>query len=341
MNTPIKDFSIHELEQALKDASLPKFRSHQILEWLYNHHAKSFEEMSTLPKNMREQLASLYPLHNLELAGRQVSKDATRKYLFRLYDGALIESVGLPSSDGRLTACISSQSGCAMNCSFCATGKNGLTRNLSPGEFVDQIKHIEDDFNQRVTNIVVMGQGEPFANYDNLVAALQIINNPKYLNIGARHITVSTCGMLDGIERFSNEKEQYTLAISLHAAQQDVRDKLMPAMRKQPLPKLRETLKRYIAKTNRRVTFEYALMLDTNDSMDDLKALIDYCSGLLCHVNLIPLNEIDGSEYRPVSRATVREWNDTLQKNGIASSIRLSRGSDIAAACGQLASKAS
>jgi len=336
---PIKDLSIEELKDCVHEAHLPAFRTQQILSWLYDKGVSSYDEMTNLPKAAREQFSLAYPLYNPDIAECQISKDGSRKYLLSFHDGALVETVALPSSDGRLSVCVSSQSGCAMGCSFCATGKQGLTRNLKPGEFIDQLQAVQHDFEQRITNVVIMGQGEPFANYDATLAALRIINHPKLLNIGARHITVSTCGIISGIKRFAKEPEQFTLAISLHSAIQRTRDKLMPALENQPLEKLRFALETYAKETSRRFSFEYALMKGLNDSDKDLNALVEYAKGLLCHVNLIPLNEIDDSPIKPVSSSKLKSWRNTLESSGIPASIRTSRGSDISAACGQLAYK--
>lgn len=341
MTTPIKSLSIQEVEQCVADAGLPKFRSGQILSWLYQKNASSFQEMSNLPKSARDQFDASFPIYLPTIIDKQISSDESHKYLLKLHDGALVETVGLPSSDGRLTVCVSSQSGCAMTCAFCATGKAGLTRSLVPGEFIDQIHTVQEDYGMRVTNVVVMGQGEPFANYDATLAALRIMNHPKLLNIGARHITVSTCGLVKGIYAFANEPEQFTLAISLHAARQEIRDRLMPRLSSQPLSQLRTALNIYTEKTGRRFSFEYALMKGENDSEEDLRALISYCKGMLCHVNLIPLNKIDDSPFKPASQSQIKYWESQLQANGVAVSIRASRGSDIAAACGQLAYKRS
>ena len=226
-----------------------------------------------------------------------------------------------------------------MNCAFCATGQAGLTRDLDPGEIVDQILIIQEDFGQRVTNVVIMGQGEPFANYDNVLAALRIMNHPKLLNIGARHITVSTCGIIPKIEQFTREPEQFTLAVSLHAARQEVRDLLMPAVANQRLGALRKALDDYANATGRRFTLEYALMQGINDAEQDLEALVAFARRLLCHVNLIPLNEVEGSEFHPVSQQLMHDWQSRLESEGIAATVRRSRGSDIDAACGQLANR--
>ncbi len=339
MTTPIKTYTIEEVEQLLADAGLPKFRAWQVLDWLYVKEISSYEEMSNLPKAMREQLSSSNPLTVPKIIECQTSIDGSRKYLLQFDDGTIVETVGLPSSDGRLTVCCSSQAGCAMACSFCATGKQGLNRNLLVGEIVDQVITVQKDFGSRVTNVVVMGQGEPFANYDAVLGALRILNHKKLLNIGARHITVSTCGLINGINHFAEEPEQFTLAISLHAARQEVRDVLMPAVKNQRLGALRQALDSYAQKTGRRFSFEYALMKDQNDSEEDLNELITYCNRLLCHVNLIPLNEIDDSPIKPVASTELHYWKERLESAGIPASVRQSRGSDIAGACGQLANK--
>lgn len=337
MTTPVKSFSIEQLKELIANANLPAFRAEQIIDWLYSRNATSYDEMTNLPKVIREQFTLAFPLYTPEIASKQASVDGSRKYLLRFHDGVAAEAVGLPSSDGRLTVCCSSQSGCSIGCIFCATGQQGFSRNLEVGEMVDQVVAVQNDFGQRVTNVVVMGQGEPFSNYDAVLGALRILNNLKLLNIGARHITVSTCGIIEGIKRFAQEPGQFTLAVSLHSALQETRDEIMPAMKSQRLGDLRQALDQYAKTTGRRFSFEYALMRGINDSDDHLKALVAYCRRMLCHVNLIPLNDIEGSPVRPASRKTLDEWAERLESEGIAASVRKSRGSDIAAACGQLA----
>ena len=337
MSVAIKTLSIEGVEALVEEAGLPRFRAWQLLDWLYVKDASSYDQMTNLPKAMREQLDASYPLHVPSVAVRRVSVDGSRKYLLQFHDDVVVETVGLPSDDGRLTVCCSSQAGCAMGCLFCATGRQGLTRNLSVGEIVDQVLAVQNDFEKRVTNVVVMGQGEPFANYDAVMGALRILNHPKLLNIGARHITVSTCGLIEGIRRFSDEPEQFTLAVSLHSAKQEIRDSIMPTIKSQRLGSLRQALVSYAVASGRRFSFEYALMKNVNDSEDDLQALVDYCKRLLCHVNLIPLNEIEGSLVSPVSASTLNEWCERLEEEGVPASVRRSRGSDIAGACGQLA----
>lgn len=282
-------------------------------------------------------LAKSYPLYIPAVEERQISRDGTRKYLVSLFDGVLVETVGIPSADGRLTVCCSTQAGCAMNCTFCATGKAGLTRSLYAGEIADQVLTVQNDFGRRVSNVVLMGQGEPFSNYDNTIGALRILNGAKLLDIGARHITVSTCGILKGIERFSKEPEQFTLAISLHSAVQDTRDLLMPTLKHAPLTALKRELLRYTERTNRRVTLEYALIKGVNDSSEHLEALAAFCKGVLCHVNIIMFNDIPESPYRPVPQRTLSQWEQRLSARNVNSTVRQSRGSDIDGACGQLA----
>ena len=339
MSQPIKDYSIPEIDQLMHNAGLPRFRSNQLLEWMYLKKARSYDEMTNLPKAVREQFSQSYPLHRAEIAIMQQSSDGSRKYLLCFHDGVQVETVGLPSHDGRLTVCVSSQAGCAMNCAFCATGRAGFVRDLTPGEIVDQVLAVEENFNQRVTNVVVMGQGEPFANYENTLAALRIINHPKLLNIGSRHITVSTCGILSKIERFASEPEQFTLAVSLHAARQEVRDRIMPAVSNQRLGALRQALNHYADVTGRRFSLEYALMNGVNDGEEDLEALVAFARRMLCHVNLIPLNDVEDSDFHPVTQRVMEEWRLRLDSANIPATVRLSRGADIAAACGQLANR--
>ena len=340
MTTPLKQLSIAQVREFVSEAHLPSFRADQVLTWVYGKGARSYDKMTNLPKAMREQLARELPLYTPRIVRAQVSRDGSRKYLLQFEDGAKVETVGLPSPDGRLTACVSSQAGCAMGCTFCATGAAGFTRNLAPGEIVDQLFAVQGDFAARVSNVVVMGQGEPFANYDSTLAALRIMNHAKLLNIGARHITVSTCGLVQGIRRFAGEPEQFTLAVSLHAARQDVRDKLMPGVAHLTLEALHDRLQTYHEQSGRRFSFEYALMKGLNDTSADLEALVAYCADLNCHVNLIPLNPIEGAPVQPSPRKTMELWEKRLTDEGIPASIRRSRGADIDAACGQLASRA-
>ena len=339
--TPIKSLSHEELCAQFEDMGLKRFRVQQVEQWLWGKGCTSFEEMTNLSKQLRSNLASAYSIDTAHMVNKQVSADGTRKYLFSFSDNTCVESVGIPSENGaRLTVCFSTQAGCAMGCTFCATGRSGLSRNLSIGEMFDQIQLVGKDFGMRVSNVVAMGQGEPFLNFDAVLSVLKIINDSKVgLGIGARHITVSTCGILEGIKRFEEVPEQFTLAISLHSAVQKTRDELMPGVRHMPLDALRAALKDYGEHTGRRPTLEYAPIEGINDDEDHVEALISFCRGMLSHVNLIPLNPIDTSAQtegmmEPSSR--IRAIEHELNAAGIETSIRASRGGDIDGACGQL-----
>lgn len=339
----IKSLSASQLKSLLVEKlAQPSFRLKQVEQWLWQKGASSFDDMTNISKDLRAKLAEHCSLSVPTIDTKQVSLDGTRKYLMRFADGVAVESVGIPSSDGtRLTVCFSTQAGCAMGCTFCATGWGGFTRNLHAGEMFDQVRLVGDDFGTRVTNVVAMGQGEPFANYEQTLSALRHMNSSLGLGIGARHITVSTCGLIKGIERFADEPEQFTLAISLHSAVQSTRDKIMPGVAGQPLEQLRGALIDYSAKTGRRPTFEYALMDQVNDTDEHLEALVDYCHGMLCHVNLIPLNPIkkdesEDQQYLMDPSPRMEDFSQALARNGIEASVRNSRGSDIDGACGQL-----
>ena len=339
VNASIYTLSAEEVTALLHEAGQPAFRQKQLNEWLFVRQAKTYDEMTNLPAVLRTKLAEEAPLVPLVVEDRQVSTDGTHKYLFALSDGNVVESVGIPSGSAdspRLTVCFSTQVGCAMACAFCATGNEGFTRNLGMGEIIMQVLAVQEDFGCRVSNLVAMGQGEPFANYDRTMDALRVLNDPKGIAIGARKITVSTSGIISGIRRFATEPQQFTLAVSLHAARQDVRNMLMPGLAGQPLKKLRAALFDYVRDTNRRVTLEYLMIGGVNDSQADLDALLDFCDGLLCHVNFLPMNEVASSPYHPSGEATVARWVAACENAGVEATIRRSRGSDIQGACGQL-----
>ncbi len=336
MDKPIKSFSMPELRDLMKDLKQPAFRAQQIFEWLYARNVTSYDQMTDLPKILRENLSKSHPIYVPSIIDSQTSSDGTQKFVISFHDGVCVEMVSIPSSDGRHTVCCSTQAGCAIGCSFCATGKEGFIRNLSAGEIVDQILIAHEKTGIRVSNVVAMGQGEPFLNYDQTLSALRILNNEKYLNIGARHITVSTCGIIPGIEKFSAEPEQFTLAISLHSAIQKTRDEIMPGVTKFGLPELKSSLQKYVSNTNRRVTLEYAMIKNVNDDQFHLQALLKFCENLLCHINLIPLNKVPDSDFQPSSKKTMTAWQEKFSKNRIETTIRHSRGADIAGACGQL-----
>lgn len=336
----IKALGTDAVRELLSEIGQPSYRAKQLLSWLYARSVRSYDEMTNLPADLRATLAGRLALSFPTVKTQQCSADGTRKYLLELADGMTVETVGLPTSD-RLTVCFSTQAGCAMGCSFCATGASGFSRNLGPGEMVDQIAVVAQDFGARVTNAVAMGQGEPFANYDNVLEALRLMNSDIGLGIGARHITVSTCGLTAGIARFASEPEQFTLAVSLHSAVQETRDKLMPGVRGQTLRDLREAVILYTASTSRRVSFEYALIDGVNDTDAELSALVHYCRGLLVHVNLIPMNPVSESGMGRSAAHRVRTFEKALSAAGVEVSVRAERGTDIDAACGQLRQRSS
>ena len=324
-----------EIAELLSGLGQPSFRVKQVEEWVWSKNAQSFDDMTNLPKALREQLSERLTLGGVEEVARQVSVDGSRKYLLRFPDGVSVECVGMPSR-GKLAVCASTQAGCPMGCAFCATGAAGLTRSLTAAEIYEQVMHVRDDFNTRVTSVVFMGQGEPFLNYDATLGALRRLNDPDGAGIGARHLTVSTCGVIPQIMRFANEPEQFTLAISLHSAVQRTRNALMPGVRKYSLINLYNVMGEYVNKTGRRPTYEYALIGGVNDTDSELQALCDFCEGTLAHVNLIQLNEVEGSKFRPSTDVRAQDFVRALGAVGVEATVRNSRGSDIDAACGQL-----
>ena len=324
-----------QLVELLAELGQPSFRARQIEDWVWSKNASSLDDMTNLPKELRAELARRVTLGSTAEVTRQVSQDGSRKYLLRLEDGTTVECVGMPSA-GKLAVCASSQVGCGMGCAFCATGAAGLTRSLTAGEIYEQVMHVRDDFGRRVTSVVLMGQGEPFANYDATLAALRRLNSPDGAGIGARHLTVSTCGIIPMIRRFANEPEQFTLAVSLHSAVQRTRDLLMPGVKKYSLMHLYDIMGEYVDKTGRRPTYEYALIKGINDTEDEIGALCDFCRDNLAHVNLIRLNDVKGSKFQPSSEVKAQEFVRRLANVGVEATIRASRGSDIDAACGQL-----
>lgn len=324
-----------QLQELMSELGQPAFRVKQIEEWVWRKNVSSLDEMSNLPKTLRHALQDRVTLDSAEEIARQLSADGSRKYLLRFPDGVSVECVGMPSK-GKLTACASSQAGCGIGCAFCATGMSGLTRSLSAGEIYEQVMHVRDDFGRRVTSVVLMGQGEPFANYTETLAALRRLNSPDGAGIGARHLTVSTCGIIPMIKRFANEPEQFTLAVSLHSAVQKTRDMLMPGVKKYSLIHLYDIMNEYVNKTGRRPSYEFALIRGVNDSDNEIAALCDFCRDNLAHVNLIMLNEVKGSKFQPSTNERAREFVRRLTSVGVEATIRNSRGSDIDAACGQL-----
>lgn len=326
------------ITRALAELGQPAYRAKQVLSWLYGRVVPDFEAMTDLPARLRTELAEQWTLALPELADVQHSADGTRKYLWQLADGAMVESVGIPTED-RLTVCFSTQAGCAMGCTFCATGRGGFVRDLVPGELVWQVALVGRDFGQRVSNAVAMGQGEPFNNYDATLGGLRLMNHPSGQGIGARHLTISTCGVIPGIQQVSREPEQFTLAVSLHSAVQETRDALMPGVRRWPLKRLREVLIDYTDFTGRRPTLEYAVIEGTNDTPAETAALVAFARGWMSHVNLIPVNPVAGSRATRPSHTRVLAVAAALRDAGVETSVRTERGTDIDAACGQLTQK--
>lgn len=330
--------SLSEIEQIVQSFGESKYRAKQIYNWIYFKSANSVEEMSDIPLNFREKLKDSVTFADISIKDKQISTDGTLKYLFELEDGNFTEAV-LMRFDNRanLTACISTQVGCPMGCTFCATGKLGFIRNLTVYEIVQQIHMIQYDTNLKVTNIVFMGQGEPLLNLDNLLPAIDIFN--KEYQVGARRMTVSTCGIIPGIKQLADLKFQSTLAISLHSADTETRQKIMPVEKKYNIDSLFKELKKYVNSTGRRVTIEYTLIKDVNDSTEDAKNLAMLITDLKCNVNLIIYNPTELIEYKKPLKESIMKFKYILEASGKKVTIRLERGSDIDAACGQLSCK--
>lgn len=338
MKKNIYDYSFEDLENYLLENGSKKFHAKQIFKWLYEKRVKDFASMSDLSKKLQELLISDFDIPSLEVAAKQVSRDGTTKYLFKLSDGALIESVLMIFDYGN-SACLSTQVGCNMGCTFCASGLLKKQRNLTVGEIVLQVLEIQmylDEKDERLGNLVLMGTGEPFDNYENVMKALSIINHPYALEIGARHISISTCGLVPMIYRFADEDVQYNLAISLHASNNELRSKLMPVARAYSLEELFKALKYYSDKNNRRLTFEYLLLKDINDKSSNADELKELLSGLNAYINLIPYNSVKENDYTSSSEKATLEFYDMLKKRGVAVTLRQKKGDDIDAACGQL-----
>ncbi|MGE7927249.1 23S rRNA (adenine(2503)-C(2))-methyltransferase RlmN [Lysinibacillus xylanilyticus] len=327
-----------QLEEWLKENGEKPFRAAQIFDWLYNKRVKTFDEMSNLSKGLRDKLEASFVLTTLSTIIQQESKDGTIKFLFQLQDGYSIETVLMRHEYGN-SICVTTQVGCRIGCTFCASTLGGLKRHLLAGEIVEQVVKVQqtlDELGERVSHIVIMGIGEPFDNYDAMMNFLKVINHEKGLNIGARHITVSTSGIVPKIYEFADEQLQINFAVSLHAPNQEARQKLMPIARAYKLDELMEAVRYYTEKTGRRVTFEYGLMSGENDSVEIAEELSALIKGLKCHVNLIPVNYVPERDYVRTSRSQIFAFEKTLKKNGINVTIRREQGSDIAAACGQL-----
>ncbi len=337
MTINLYELSKDELTTLLIGWGEPKFRANQVHDWLYEQRANSFEVMTNLPKSLRERLKVETTLGALKMVTEQRSSDGTIKRLYQLDDGQLIESVLMPYDDDRRTACISTQAGCAMGCVFCATGQMGFARHLTAAEIFEQAMHFAHELQsegERLSNVVLMGMGEPFHNYDESIAAVHRLMND--LGIGARHITVSTVGLVPQIRRFADEGLQVKLAISLHSATDEERTALLPVNKRWPLEELIEACKYYIEKTGRRITFEWALIRGETDTPEQAHALGKLLKGLLCHVNAIPLNPTQGYKGGPSSFDAGHKFIEILAHYGVSMTVRVRRGIDIDAGCGQL-----
>ena len=329
--------SFNELVTYFESIGQKKFKATQVFEWLYLKRVKSFDEMSNIKKELIDVLKDDFVIEDISLD--KVERDVeVNKYLFTLNDGNHIESV-LMRHDYGTSICISSQVGCNMGCRFCESGRLKKVRNLTAGEMVEQILKVEEDINMRITHVVIMGIGEPFDNFDNFKRFVEIVNYQKGINIGSRHITVSTCGIIPKIREFSLFPYQVNLAISLHAPNNRIRDMLMPINKAYPLDKLMKEIKHYIKITNRRVTFEYILLSGINDTEECANELCDLLKGLNCYVNLIPYNETNNLGYKRSKKDTISNFYDIIKKRKINVTIRREFGSKISAACGQLRSK--
>ena len=326
---------IEKITDALRQS---KFRAQQIHNWIYLKSAKSIDDMTDLSKNFREDLKKVAKVSDVRIKTKQVSSDGTIKYLLEYPDGECVETV-LMRFDNRanLTACVSSQVGCAVNCSFCATGKRGFIRNLNYKEIIEQVLTIQRDTGLKVTNIVFMGQGEPLLNLDNVLKAMEVFNDS--FQIGQRRLTVSTSGIIPGINRLAEIDMQSTLAISLHAPNHELRKKLMPVEEKYNLKDLKTALKKYVEKTGRRITIEYLLIKDLNDTTEIAKQLAEYLHDIKCNINLIPYNPTADNDYKRPSNNSIMKFKCLLEHSGKKVTVRLERGADIDAACGQLKGK--
>ena len=335
----IASYSFEELQEEMLAIGEKGFRSRQIYSWIHEKLVDDFEEMTNLPKTLRQKLGAAYEIRRVEMEKRQISKiDGTNKFLFCLKDGNMVESVLMKYKHGN-SVCISSQVGCRMGCRFCASTLDGLERNLTPSEMLRQVYQIQKITGERVSNIVIMGTGEPLDNYDNFLKFIHMVSDEHGLNISQRNITASTCGIVPNIRRLAEEKLQITLALSLHGSNQEKRRSLMPVANKYELHEVLEACDYYFEKTGRRITFEYSLVHGVNDTPEDAKELMGILKDRNCHLNLIPVNPIKERNYEKPDKKSAENFKNKLEKNGINVTIRREMGSDIDGACGQLRRK--
>lgn len=325
-----------ELQKEMESIGEAKFRAKQIFRWLHVKYAGNFEEMTDLSENLRNKLNDNYIIGGVKIVRKLVSKeDNTTKYLFELENNYIIESVFMQYSYGN-TVCISTQAGCRMGCTFCASTLDGVEKSLTPAEMLAQIYAIEKDKGEKVSGVVLMGSGEPLDNYENVLKFIKLINCKDGKNMGQRHITLSTCGLIDKMYELADEQLQITLAVSLHAPNDEIRNRIMPISRAYPMEKLLEACRHYAEKTKRRITFEYALIKGVNDSAENARELASRLKGLLCHVNLIPVNDVKERNYVRSTNESIKKFEEILISRNIETTVRRKLGSDIDAACGQL-----
>ena len=334
----IKSMTLAEISEDFAALGEPKFRAKQVYTWVHRG-AKTFDEMSNLSKELRARLSQTYSLDYPTVARKLESrKDGTIKYLWRLKDGNCVESVLMRYHHGN-TVCISSEVGCPMGCAFCASTLGGLVRRLTPSEMLDQVLFTQLDSGLPISNIVLMGIGEPLDNFDTVCRFLELVNSPEGMNIGMRHISLSTCGIVDKIDLLAQKNLQLTLSVSLHAPTDEIRSSIMPINKKYPVDVLLDSCRRYFEKTGRRISFEYAMIRGVNDTPQIAQILIKKLRGIAAHVNLIPLNDVEESPLKPSYPEAVRAFQQTLEQNGIPATVRRTLGSDINASCGQLRRK--
>ncbi|AEB76177.1 23S rRNA (adenine(2503)-C(2))-methyltransferase RlmN [Clostridium botulinum] len=332
----ILDFNLEELKNWMAENGESKFRAKQIFEWIYKKAIFNFDEMTNISKASKEKLKNSFYIEIPNIMEKYKSNiDGTEKFLFEYKDGNIIESVVMRYKHGN-SICVSTQIGCRMGCKFCASTVDGVVRNLTSGEIAAQILKAQQEIGERISNVVLMGSGEPLDNYDNVLKFIKLINDDNALKIGQRHITLSTCGIVPKIKELADEKLQITLAISLHAPNDDIRKSMMPVANKYNINELLDACKYYSKITNRRITFEYALVNGINDSAKNAEELFNQLKGILCHINLIPVNEIKENDYKRSGAKDIEEFKNILNKYGIETTIRREMGSDINGACGQL-----
>lgn len=337
----IYDYNLDQLEEIMLANNFKKFHAGQLFKWLYRQRVDSYDQMTDLSKNLRQFLSENYPIIPLEVLQMQISSDGTRKYLFRLADGSSIETVLMRYDYGN-SICVTSQVGCNMGCTFCASGLLKKQRDLQSGEIVQQVLTVQKDLDEndeRISHIVVMGTGEPFDNYDNVLSFCRTVNNDLGLGIGARHITISTCGLVNGIRRFADEQTQFNLAISLHAPNNELRSRIMPVNRAYPIEELMDALRYYCSKNNRRLSFEYILLKGVNDTDECIRQLVELTKEFDVYINLIPYNHVDENGYTSTDYKSAMALYNKLMNQNVRCTLRQKHGDDIDAACGQLRSR--